>query len=45
MNYTQNGYLSANNYFLGNDGYLTIKTYGCVPNQPNTVIVGYIELP
>ena len=42
--YEQNGYMSANSYFLNNNGYITVKTYGCVPNQPNTVIVGYMEL-
>jgi hypothetical protein len=43
-NYSQNGYRNVNSFMI-NNGAITIKTYGCVPNQPNTIIVGYIELP
>lgn len=43
-NYSQNGYRNANSFMI-NNGAITVRTYGCVPGQPNTVIVGYIELP
>lgn len=42
-NYSQNGYRNVNSFMI-NNGAITIKTYGCVPNQPNTIIVGYMEL-
>lgn len=41
--YSQNGYRNANGFMIDN-GTITVRTYGCVPNQPNTVIVGYMEL-